>query len=87
MRLLRRCRYFDDALLSRGQLDEKFRMKQVMDEFTAAGLIPAPLLRWELTERLPGIYRVCWGQVPGSQVPCSRAEAAREPWTGTREPE
>ncbi len=72
MRLLRRCRYFDDALLSRGQLDEKFRMKQFMDEFTAAGLIPAPLLRWELTERLPGIYRVCWGTgsgVAGSVFP------------------
>ncbi|MEP6994420.1 MAG: DUF885 family protein, partial [Acidobacteriota bacterium] len=31
------------------QLGEKFRMKQFMDEFNAAGLIPAALLRWELT--------------------------------------
>jgi uncharacterized protein (DUF885 family) len=31
------------------QLGDKFRMKQFMDEFNAAGLIPASLLRWELT--------------------------------------
>jgi hypothetical protein len=77
MRLLRRCRYFDDALLSRGQLDEKFRMKQFMDEFTAAGLIPAPLLRWELTGRLPGDvsrmlgdrFRVAGAAFPGTSRP------------------
>ena len=31
------------------QLGDKFRMKAFMDEFNAAGLIPASLLRWELT--------------------------------------
>ena len=29
-------------------------MKQFMDEFNAAGLIPVSLLRWELTGQLPG---------------------------------
>jgi hypothetical protein len=33
------------------QLGEGFRMKRFMDEFNAAGLIPAALLRWELTEQ------------------------------------
>ena len=36
------------------QLGEHFSMKQFMDEFNAAGLIPASLLRWELTRELPG---------------------------------
>jgi hypothetical protein len=31
------------------QLGDSFRMKQFMDDFNAAGLIPASLLRWELT--------------------------------------
>jgi len=31
------------------QLGERFSMKQFMDEFDAAGLIPAALIRWELT--------------------------------------
>ena len=35
----------------RRQLGEKFTMKQFMDEFNTAGLIPASLLRWELTGR------------------------------------
>ena len=44
-----------DKLLAerRRQLGDKFRMKQFMDEFNAAGLIPASLLRWELTGRKP----------------------------------
>jgi hypothetical protein len=33
----------------RQQLGEGFRMRRFMDEFNAAGLIPAALLRWELT--------------------------------------
>jgi uncharacterized protein (DUF885 family) len=37
----------------RRQLGDKFQMKQFMDEFMAAGLIPASLLRWELTGQLP----------------------------------
>lgn len=40
------------------QLGEKFRMKQFMDEFNAAGLIPASLLRWELTGQMPDDVRV-----------------------------
>lgn len=35
------------------QLGESFRMKQFMDSFNAAGLVPASLLRWELTGKLP----------------------------------
>jgi hypothetical protein len=37
----------------RGQLGERFTMKQFMDEFNAAGLIPASLLAWELTGERP----------------------------------
>jgi hypothetical protein len=33
-------------------------MKRFMDEFNAAGLIPASLIRWELTGRQPWISRV-----------------------------
>jgi uncharacterized protein (DUF885 family) len=33
----------------RERAGEKFRMKAFMDEFDAAGLVPASLLRWELT--------------------------------------
>ena len=35
----------------RQQLGEPFRMKQFMDDFNAAGLIPASLIRWEMTGR------------------------------------
>jgi hypothetical protein len=44
-----------EALLAekRQQLGERFTMKAFMDEFDAAGLIPASLLRWELTGKLP----------------------------------
>jgi hypothetical protein len=37
----------------RRQLGEAFTMKRFMDEFTAAGLVPISLLRWELTGQLP----------------------------------
>jgi uncharacterized protein (DUF885 family) len=42
-----------EKLLSerRQQLGDSFRMKQFMDAFNAAGLIPASLLRWEMTGR------------------------------------
>ncbi|HEY3205076.1 MAG TPA: DUF885 family protein [Thermoanaerobaculia bacterium] len=42
-----------EKLLSerREQLGERFRVKQFMDDFNAAGLIPASLLRWEMTGR------------------------------------
>jgi len=33
----------------RAQLGEKFRMKAFMDDFNGRGLIPASLLRWEMT--------------------------------------
>ena len=33
------------------QLGESFRMKRFMEDFNAAGLIPASLIRWELTGR------------------------------------
>ena len=35
------------------QLGDGFRMRQFMDSFNAAGLVPASLLRWELTGELP----------------------------------
>ncbi len=31
------------------QLGEKFNMRQFMDEFLAAGMIPMSLIRWEMT--------------------------------------
>ena len=44
-----------EKLLSerRQQEGEAFRMKRFMEDFNAAGLIPASLLRWELTGRQP----------------------------------
>jgi hypothetical protein len=44
-----------EALLAarRQQLGERFTMQQFMDDFNAAGLIPASLLRWELTGQQP----------------------------------
>lgn len=35
------------------QLGENFRLKDFMDAFNAAGLVPASLLRWELTGQMP----------------------------------
>ena len=42
-----------EKLLSerRQQVGESFTMKHFMDEFNAAGLVPASLLHWELTGR------------------------------------
>ena len=37
----------------RRQLGDRFTVKQFMDDFNAAGLIPASLLRWELTGQKP----------------------------------
>ena len=37
----------------RRQLGDAFTMRGFMDEFTAAGLVPISLLRWELTGELP----------------------------------
>jgi hypothetical protein len=43
----------------RRQLGDRFRMKQFMADFNAAGLIPASLLRWELTDNLsPDLKRL-----------------------------
>jgi hypothetical protein len=35
------------------QLGDRFQMKEFMDSYNAAGLIPASLLRWELTGEMP----------------------------------
>ncbi|HKA36185.1 MAG TPA: DUF885 family protein [Thermoanaerobaculia bacterium] len=44
----------EKLLAERKQKDgDSFRMKQFMEEFNSAGLIPASLLRWELTGRQP----------------------------------
>jgi len=37
----------------RRQMGERFSMKRFMDEFNAVGLIPAALIRWELTGEMP----------------------------------
>jgi hypothetical protein len=43
----------------RQQLGDKFTMKRFMDEFNATGLIPASLVRWELTgEKSEGLKRM-----------------------------
>jgi Bacterial protein of unknown function (DUF885) len=43
----------------REQLGEKFRMKAFMDDFNARGLIPASLLRWEMTgQKSPELERL-----------------------------
>jgi hypothetical protein len=45
---------FEDLLASRKQqLADRFSMKQLMDDYNAAGLIPLSLLRWELTGQQP----------------------------------
>ena len=42
-----------DALIAEKmqELGDKFRMQAFMDEFNAVGLIPASLIRWEMTGR------------------------------------
>jgi hypothetical protein len=44
-----------EALLSeqKRQLGDRFNMREVMDRFHAAGLIPTSLIRWELSGQLP----------------------------------
>jgi uncharacterized protein (DUF885 family) len=44
-----------EKLLSerRRELGENFTLKRFMEEFNAAGLVPAALVRWELTARMP----------------------------------
>jgi uncharacterized protein (DUF885 family) len=37
----------------RQQMGDRFSMKRFMDELEAAGLVPASLLRWELTGEMP----------------------------------
>ena len=39
------------------QLGEAFSMRKFMDDFNAAGLVPASLLRWELSGRIPDDVR------------------------------
>ncbi len=39
------------------QLGDGFTMRKFMDEFNAAGLVPASLLRWELTGEMPDDVR------------------------------
>ena len=41
----------------RRQLGDGFTMRRFMDEFEAAGLVPATLLRWELTREMPDDVR------------------------------
>ena len=46
----------------RRQLGDRFTMQRVMDEFTAAGLVPLSLLRWELTGQLPPEVKAMLGR-------------------------
>jgi len=54
------------------QLGDRFTMKRFMDEFNAAGLVPASLLRWELTGELPA-------DVARMLTPLSRDGESRNP--------
>ncbi len=68
--------------LPRGRcLEPTAPVRSVMDEFNSAGLVPASLLRWELTRQelhRPGAGREpsgpCWNATPGSR---GRRERAR----------
>lgn len=53
-----------DRLISerRRQLGDAFTMRRFMDEFTAAGLVPISLLRWELTGAMPDDVRRMLGR-------------------------
>ena len=44
------------------QAGDAFSMRQFMDEFNAAGLVPASLLRWELTGQIPDDVRRMLGR-------------------------
>lgn len=46
----------------RRQLGDGFTMQRFMDEFTAAGLVPMSLLRWELAGRLPPEVKAMLGR-------------------------
>lgn len=46
----------------RRQLGDAFTMRRFMDEFTAAGLVPMSLLRWELTGRMPPEVKAMLGR-------------------------
>jgi hypothetical protein len=46
----------------RRQLGDAFTMQRFMDEFTAAGLVPISLLRWELTGEMPAEVRWMLGR-------------------------
>ena len=49
----------------RRQQGEAFRMRAFMDEFDATGLIPAALIRWERTGRLPDdVHRMLAAEPP-----------------------
>ncbi|MCZ6918342.1 MAG: DUF885 family protein [Gemmatimonadetes bacterium] len=47
------------------QLGDNFTMKGFMDEFTAAGVIPVSLVRWQLTGRDEEVIRMTTGQMGG----------------------
>jgi hypothetical protein len=49
------------------QEGERFSFKRFMDDFNAAGLIPASLLRWELTGQLPEEVRRMLDSAPAAR--------------------
>jgi hypothetical protein len=68
-----------EALLAarRRQLGDGFTMKRFMDEFNAAGLVPASLLRWELTGELPPDVAAMLGSGSASPQHLSSERAPR----------
>jgi hypothetical protein len=46
------------------QLGDAFTMQRFMDDFNAAGLVPASLLRWELTGEMPADVKAMLGEIP-----------------------
>ena len=53
-----------DTLIAerRRRLGDGFTMQRFMDEFTAAGLVPMSLLRWELGGHLPPEVKAMLGR-------------------------
>jgi uncharacterized protein (DUF885 family) len=56
------------------QLGDGFTMRRFMEEFNAAGLVPASLLRWELTGEVPPDVKRMLTPLPETTSP----DAARE---------
>jgi uncharacterized protein (DUF885 family) len=56
----------------RRQLGDAFDMKRLMDDVNAAGLVPAALLRWELTGRMPDDVKRMLGPLSARRGPSAQ---------------